>query len=150
MTDIRQRILEVLQKTHLMSLGVVDEKGPWVADVVFIFDEDLNIYWMSDPDARHSRAVRENKKAAGSITYSTRSKEPNFGLQIEGAAGQLEGVQFALLVKHLAKRNYPKPKISDAKKLLDGDCWYKLIPKKIGLIDEENFGHERQEFLLPH
>lgn len=148
MTDIRQRILEVLQKTHLMSLATVDDCGPWIADVIFIYDDNLNIYWMSDPQARHSEAVRINEKVAGSITYSTRNKEQNFGIQFEGTARQLEGVQFPLLVKHLAKRNYPKPKISEAEKLLDGDKWYQLTPTMIGLIDEENFGYDRQELNL--
>ncbi|OHB04703.1 MAG: hypothetical protein A3B14_01685 [Candidatus Zambryskibacteria bacterium RIFCSPLOWO2_01_FULL_45_21] len=145
MVNIRERILEVLEQTHLMSLATVDEGGPWVADVVFIFDDDLNIYWMSDPKTRHSKAILENNKAAGSITYSTKRKETNFGVQFEGIVEQLEGIQFSLLVKHLTKRGYPKPKISDAKKILDGDMWYKLTPTKVGLIDEENFGYDRQD-----
>ena len=144
MIDVRGRIKEVLGQTHLMSLAVCDENGPWVADVVFIYDDDLNIYWMSDKNARHSQAIKKDNKVAGSITYSTKSKVPNFGIQFEGAAEQLEGIQFMLLIKHLAKRSYPAPDISQATKLMDGDVWYKLTPKKIGLIDEENFGYDRQ------
>jgi uncharacterized protein YhbP (UPF0306 family) len=101
---------------------------------------------MSDPDTRHSKAILKNKKVAGSITQSTKSKEPNFGIQLEGKAEQLEGIQFELLVKHLVKRNHPKPELSQAKKILDGDRWYKLIPSKIFLIDEEHFGYDRQSF----
>jgi hypothetical protein len=33
-------------------------------------------------------------------------------------------------------------------KILDGDLWYKLTPIKIGLVDEENFGSDRQELAL--
>lgn len=145
MIDIRKRIIEVLSQTHLMSLAVSDVNGPWVADVIFIYDDDLNIYWMSDSETRHSKAILENNKVAGSITCSTKSKELNLGIQFEGVAEQLEGVQFNLLVKHLAKRNYPKPELSQALKILDGDLWYKLTPTKIGLVDEENFGGDRQE-----
>lgn len=144
MVDIRERIKEVLAKTHLMSLGVVDAQGPWVADVVFIYDDDMNIYWMSDPEARHSKAILKNNRVAGSITHSTQSKEPNFGIQFEGVAEQLEGVQFQLLIKHLAKRKHPQPDLSQAAKILDGDMWYKVTPTLIGLIDEENFGYDRQ------
>jgi len=148
MVDIRKRILEVLDQTHLMSLAINDSNGPWVADVLFIYDDNLNIYWMSDPATRHSKAIQENNKVAGSITHSTKSKEANFGIQFNGIAEQLEGVQFKLLVKHLVKRGYPKPKLSQAMKLLDGDCWYKLIPTRIGLIDEKHFGYDRQELDL--
>ena len=146
MIDIKKRILEILSKTHLMSLATHDDTGPWVADVIFIYDEDFNIYWMSDPETRHSKAILKNNKVAGSITYSTKSKEPNLGIQFEGTAEQLQGVQFELLVKHLAKRGYPKPELAQAKEILDGDLWYKLTPSKIFLIDEENFGYDRKSF----
>ncbi|MCX6714166.1 MAG: hypothetical protein NTV48_03645 [Candidatus Vogelbacteria bacterium] len=149
MIDIRKRIIEVLSQTHLMSLAVTDVNGLWVADVIFVYDDNLNIYWMSDSETRHSKAILGNNKVAGSITYSTKSKEPNFGIQFEGVAEQLEGIQFNLLVKHLAKRNYPKPELSQAMKILDGDLWYKLTPTKIGLVDEESFGCDRQELNLP-
>jgi uncharacterized protein YhbP (UPF0306 family) len=130
-----------------MSLATHDDTGSWVADVIFIYDEDfINIYWMSDPQTRHSKAILKNNKVAGSITYSTKSKESNFGIQFEGIAEQLEGIQFELLVKHLAKRGYPMPELSQAEKILDGDCWYKLTPSKIFLIDEDNFGYDRQSF----
>ncbi|PIR88672.1 MAG: hypothetical protein COU09_01105 [Candidatus Harrisonbacteria bacterium CG10_big_fil_rev_8_21_14_0_10_44_23] len=87
MIDIRERVFEVLENTHLMSLAVVDKDGPWVADVVFIYDKDFNIFWMSDPEARHSRAISNSFKAAGSITNSVKSKEPDFGLQFSGGGG---------------------------------------------------------------
>ncbi len=148
MLSIRKTIFDILNNTHLMSLAVSDAKGPWVADVVFIYDKDMNIYWMSDPEARHSKTIVLNKKVAASITCSTISKEPNLGIQFEGIAEKLEGIQFKLLIKHLTKRSHPSPKIKDAIKILDGDCWYKLKPKKIYLIDEANFGYDRQELSL--
>lgn len=148
MVDIKSRILEVFQQTHLMSLATVNETGPWVCDVVFIYDDDLNIYWMSDPETRHSQAIKNNNKVAATITFSTKSKIPNFGIQLEGTAEKLEGVQYDLLIKHLAKRSYPKPDISEAEKILDGDSWYKIAPNKICLIDEENFGYNRQDIEL--
>ena len=63
-------------------------------------------------------------------------------------AEELPGVQFKLLIKHLKKRSCPNPKLSEAKKMLDGDCWYKLRLDKIGLIDEENFDYDRQDLAL--
>lgn len=144
MIDIKKRVLEVLDKTHLMSLATMDDAGVWVADVIFIYDKDLNIYWLSAPEARHSQAVLKNNKVAGTITYSTKKNEPNFGIQLEGRVERLEGIQFILVAKHWAKRGHPAPDISKVATLLDGDCWYKMTPTKIELVDEENFGFERQ------
>ena len=145
MVDIRKRVLEVLGQTHLMSLGTIDDGGVWVADVIFIYDDDLNIYWMSSPGCRHSAAILKNNKVAGTITYSTKSKESNFGIQLEGTVEKIEGVRFDLLIKHLTKRGHKIPNISKALEILDGDLWYKMTPAKIELIDEANFSFDKQQ-----
>ena len=129
-----------------MSLGTMDDGGVWVADVIYIYDGDLNIYWMSDPECRHSKAISENNKVAGTITISTKSKELNLGIQIEGNAEKIEGKRFDLVIKHLAKRGYKIPK--NPIDILEGDSWYKLVPTKIERTDEEHFGFDKQELKL--
>ncbi|MHB8860335.1 MAG: pyridoxamine 5'-phosphate oxidase family protein [Minisyncoccota bacterium] len=148
MIHIRDRVFDVLRQTHLMSLGTMDADGVWVADVIFLYDDDLNIYWLSAPDTRHSKAIMENSKAAGTITFSTRGKEPNLGIQFEGRAERLEGVRFDLIAKHWAKRNHKIPDVSKALEVLEGDRWYKLTPTRIELVDEEHFGFDRQSVPL--
>jgi uncharacterized protein len=140
--DIKKRILEVLQNGHLMSLGTSDKNGPWVADVIYIHDEALNIYWMSSPATRHSGAIETAGKAAGSITVTAKSKEDNFGIQFEGAAHKIDGKRHDLAIKHFAKRGRPAPNESDD--ILHGASWYAIKPSKIYLIDENNFGFKRQ------
>ena len=83
---------------------------------------------------------------AGTITNSTKSKEPNFGIQFSGKAERLEGVRFNLIVKHWVKRNHKIPDISKALEVLEGDRWYKIAPTDIELIDEANFGFDRQKY----
>ncbi len=148
MVDIRKKVLEVLNNTHLMSLGTYDDKGIWVADVIFVYDDDLNIYWLSAPDCRHSKAIIKNAKAAGTITSSVKSKEPNFGIQFDGKAERLSGARFDLIIKHWTKRKHKIPDISKALEVLSDDCWYKLVPDRFELIDEENFGFDRQVLKL--
>lgn len=64
-----------------MSLAVQDNGGLWVSDVVYVFDDNFNIYWMSDPDVRHSKAILVNLQVAGTITVSNKSKESDDVLQ---------------------------------------------------------------------
>lgn len=146
--NTRDRAMEVLRNTHLMSLGTFDGEGVWVADLIFLHDDDLNIYWISSPDARHSKAILKNEKVAGTITCSTKSKEPNFGIQFEGKAEKLEGLRIDLMAKHWAKRGHKIPSIAEATEWLGGESWYKLRPTKMELIDEVNFGFERQSVEL--
>ncbi len=139
--DIKSLIKQVLEKGYLMSLGTQDEGGVWVCDVIYIFDEDLNIYWMSKPDRRHSEALFKNPQVAGTITVSGQG-ENNLGIQFEGLAEKIEGARFDLAKKHYAKRKKPEPKESED--ILRGSSWYTLKPKKIELIHEELFGFNKQ------
>lgn len=126
-----------------MSLATVDSGGVWVSDVIYIFDQELNIYWMSDPTARHSQSILQNKQVAGTITVSGQG-EDNLGVQFEGVAEKIEGTRYDLALKHFAKRKKPVP--TEADDVLQGDSWYVLKPQKIELICERLFGFEKQKY----
>ncbi|MFC1595261.1 hypothetical protein ACFL3E_02450 [Patescibacteria group bacterium] len=144
--NIRDRIVEVLEKGYLLSLGTSDSGGVWVADVIYVFDKKLNIYWMSNPTFRHSQAILEHCMVAGTITVS-KSHEDDLGIQLTGVAEQIKGVSFALIKQHLRKRGRKVPKrVIDI--LLEEYHWYRLTPIKIELIDEKNFGFSKQELCL--
>jgi len=140
--DIKKLIREVLEKGYLMSLGTKDEGGVWVADVIYVFDDDLNLYWMSSPDARHSNAIMKNNAIAGTITASNQG-EDNLGIQFSGVVKKIEGPRFDLAKKHYLKRNKPEPKETDD--VLDGDFWYQLKPQVIELIYEKLFAFNKQK-----
>jgi len=130
-----------------MSLATLDDGGPWVSDLVYVYDEDLNIYWMSDPEVRHSKAILKNALVAGAITISNKSKELNLGIQFSGKAEKIDGPRHDLAIKHLTKRGYPEPKETDD--ILQGDSWYVLrLRRQIDLIDEENHGYDKKSFEL--
>lgn len=139
-------VRSVLEKGHLMSLATVDEAGPWVSDLVYVFDDALNIYWLSMPDTRHSQALLGSPKVAATITISTRSKEPNEALQIAGTAEKIEGDILEMATKHLAKRSHPPPE-REGQILEGGRSWYKLTPTKIRVIYEPTFGFKGQDYL---
>lgn len=143
--DLRQRVREVLEQGYLMSLGFADGHGLWVADVIYVFDDELNLYWMSGPDARHSRAIGTHPQMAGTITVSGPG-EDNFGIQFAGQATKVDGLRPDLVVKHFTKRHRPIPAPGDD--VLDSDRWYRLTPDFFELIDERHFGFERQKVSL--
>ncbi len=142
MKDIKELIKEVLDNGYLMNLGTLDSRGVWVCDVIYIYDKDLNIYWMSDPEARHSKALIKNK-VAGTITVSGQG-ENNLGIQFEGIANKIKGDRYDLVKKHFLKR---KKKIPN-EDVLQGDSWYVLKTKKIELINEKYFGFEKKKLEL--
>ncbi len=142
MNNIKDSIKEVLKKGYLMSLATVDDSGVWVCDVIYIFDEDLNIYWMSKDFRRHSKAVEKNTNVAGTITVST-IQEDNLGIQFSGTAQKITEVRYDLAESFYKKLGEPVPKETDD--YLKGHIWYQLKPQKIELIDEKLFGFEKQK-----
>jgi len=143
--NIRNLIKEVLDSGHLMSLATVDDGGVWVADVIYIFDDDFNIYWMSRPHRRHSTAIMKNPKVAGTITVS-KPGETDLGIQFEGIAEVIKDERHDLLIKYFQKKKKPLPE--EIKNVLDEHFWYLLKPKKIELIYEKLFGFDKQKLEL--
>lgn len=139
--NIKDLVREVLEKGYVMSLGTLDENGVWVADVTYVYDENFNLYWISDPNTRHSKAILNNKKAAGTITVSVNG-EKDIGAQFEGIAEKLNGPQYELAKKHYAKRAKKIPKETDD--ILGQNSWYMLRPVKIELIYEKYYGFEKK------
>lgn len=127
-----------------MSLGTLDDEGVWVSDVVYIHDENFNLYWISDPEARHSKSIVLNNKVAGSITISNLG-EKNAGIQFYGEARKLDGSQLDLVKKFLQKKHLESKEDKD---ILQGDSWYAVKPKRIDLIFEEVFGWDKQNIDL--
>jgi uncharacterized protein YhbP (UPF0306 family) len=144
---IKKRILEILEKGYLLSLGTVDDGGVWVSEVIYIYDENFNIYWMSEPKNRHSKAIDMDSSVAGTITISNHFKEKDFGIQISGTAKKAEENKISLMIKYLKKRgvNIPSKPLDLMKKDF---VWYKMTPTKIELVDQESFGYEKRELKL--
>jgi nitroimidazol reductase NimA-like FMN-containing flavoprotein (pyridoxamine 5'-phosphate oxidase superfamily) len=55
----------ILASNLYMTLGTVDEDGrPWVAPVYYATSEYRELYWVSSPDAVHSRNVAVNPRVS--------------------------------------------------------------------------------------
>ncbi len=144
--EIKEKILEVLEKGQLMSLATVDDGGLWVADVGYTHDNSLNIYWISSPKVRHSVALNSNNQVAGSITVSAGWGEPNLGIQLFGSAQALNEVPREVIENYFNKREKPVP--VEGEEALKGRSWYVLKPTKIDLIDEANQGYTKKSIEL--
>ncbi|HYF10385.1 MAG TPA: pyridoxamine 5'-phosphate oxidase family protein [Candidatus Paceibacterota bacterium] len=144
--QIKALVREVFEQGRLMSLGFADAGGPWVADVLYIHDDDFNIYWISHPNARHSKAALTHPQMAGTITIDGGSGADNKGLQFAGEVKRLVGLRYDLGVKHFKKRGKPAPKVDF--NFLEGRSWYVLKPSLIELIHEKHFGFDKQKLEL--
>ncbi|MDE1868813.1 MAG: pyridoxamine 5'-phosphate oxidase family protein [Candidatus Micrarchaeota archaeon] len=148
----RELILEYLDSAKLMQICTSADNRPWVANVWFGHDNDLNLYFISRNDRRHSIEIKKNPNVAGSIV------KPPF----EGLGQRVRGITFEGTAEEVPnnklgeayiwyKNRYPQVE----KQATLGDILgnftmariYKVRPSLYVLFDEVNFPEEpRQEF----
>lgn len=115
---MKQQIRKYLKTQHLMSLATVNKNKPWVCTVYFAVDEDLNLYFVSPPNADHCRYLTRNKYVSCSIYDSSQKvNSKKEGLQLRGTVTVLR-------------------KVADIKKALD--LWNKANPGAEEYISYEN------------
>jgi uncharacterized protein YhbP (UPF0306 family) len=144
--DLKKLTVEILDSCYLMSLGTFDEAGPWVSDLVYVYDSELSIYWLSTLETRHSKAIRLNGKAAATMTASNDQGEDNVGIQLSGKAEEIAGDLPEIAKIHLLKRKKDPQNHADI--LGTNKKWYKLTPDLIEIIYEPLWGYTKQKLEL--
>ena len=87
---LRQLITEYMKNARLMQLTTSSNNQPWACSVWFGFDENLNIYWFSSTNRRHSKEIAANNKVAGAIVIPQTPEDIPRGVQFQGTAELLE------------------------------------------------------------
>ena len=106
--DLQSLVHEVLRDGFAADLGVSDASGPWVAPVVYVFDDAFNLYWISIADCQHSRAIAANPNIAA-VVIAAHDTDRERAIQMSGRAMRVEGAMFALEQRLQAKRGMPAP-----------------------------------------
>lgn len=83
---IENVIREYVTKTIHMSIATVSENKPWVCEVHFVADDDLNLYFVSKKSTRHCQEIANNPNVAGNIVRQHGLKEVPGGIYFEGSA----------------------------------------------------------------
>src|SRR3989344_5411032 len=89
----KSEISDYLGKYKLMSVGTY-YKLPWAASVYYIINEDLDLYFVSDPATTHCQNIAKNPKV--SVTVADSSQKPTDqkkGFQARGLATRVTSVK---------------------------------------------------------
>jgi uncharacterized protein YhbP (UPF0306 family) len=84
--DIEKIVREYVDKSLHMSLATVSDNKPWVCEVHFVYDENLNLYWRSLASRRHSQEIAANPHVAGNIVRQHALGEYPHAVYFEGTA----------------------------------------------------------------
>jgi uncharacterized protein YhbP (UPF0306 family) len=91
--DIEQMIRAYLPDVVHLSLATAVGNKPWVCEVHFSYDTDLNLYFRSTTDRRHCQEIARNPQVAGNIVTQHIIGQKPRGVYFEGTAELLPIVE---------------------------------------------------------
>jgi len=86
-SEVKKLITDNLNQTKMMQIATISDGKPWICNVWFVTDDDLNIYWLSSTKVRHSQAISIDPNVAIAFYKFQQPSDPSVaGVQMEGTA----------------------------------------------------------------
>lgn len=149
--ETKELVKQFIESRFQMVIATNGEY-PWIATVYYSFDEDLNLYFLSNPVTIHCNQIAKNPKVAVSISDSPQAASAKKkGIQIYGKAEQILEKDEIISALNLWRKTLNVQSESYSyegmmKNLIDGRM-YKITPKKIKFFNQEIW-EEGQEPLI--
>ncbi|HCR36110.1 TPA: hypothetical protein DIU22_03665 [Candidatus Woesebacteria bacterium] len=149
---IKNEIDKYLKTQRLMSVATF-YKNPWIANVYYIHDSDLNLYFLSKNWREHCVAIKENPSVSVAIADSKQLIfESKKGLQIYGIAKPLNSMaKISWIFKMWNKliSGEKGEKLANPKEFIEAgtSSIYKITPKRIKFVNTELWPKEQSQVL---
>ncbi|HUD05398.1 MAG TPA: pyridoxamine 5'-phosphate oxidase family protein [Candidatus Saccharimonadales bacterium] len=125
--NVEKVIRDYLPNVIHLSLATTKDNKPWVCEVHFAYDENLNLYYRSLTSRRHSREIAENPNVSGNIVKQHKLGEAGVGVYFEGVAELLKsGEAQQIAFECIKERLKADDEILEEAKLPDGHQFYKI------------------------
>lgn len=139
--DVEKIVRDNIEATPHMSLATVSGKGPWVCEVHFAFDNDLNLYFRSKISTRHAQEITDDPRVAGNIVRQQGLDEYPLGLYFEGTAELLtDDENFHKYYEYFKQRQSVDETIIEDARQEKGHRFHKITVKNwytFGKFDDE-------------
>jgi nitroimidazol reductase NimA-like FMN-containing flavoprotein (pyridoxamine 5'-phosphate oxidase superfamily) len=106
MSDLAATAREIVDGSMYMVLGTADETGrPWVSPVYFAVREYSDFYWVSLPDAQHSRNLAGRPEVSIVVFDSGAPIGTGQGVYMSARAEELAGEELERGIEVFARRS---------------------------------------------
>ena len=171
-SKIKETVLKYLEEHYTMTIATANDETPWAASVFYASD-GFTLYFLSDPESRHSKDIAENPMVAVTVNEDYHDWRKIKGIQIEGKAEVVTTEdemaravatyvdKYSFTAAYLKVMSSPFPKIVGyLDKLLSRlpfvpglpttftHRFYKVTPTKVRFIDNEKSFSHHEEFLV--
>ena len=134
-SELKKLILEYLGKNRLMTLATSSNDAPWATTLFFAYDDDLNLYFLSQETTRKVQNILKNPKVAVTIDREQPTPGKVKGIQLEGTAEEFTNPSI-----FLARHPWAKDYLAHSKV-------FKIKPSKTIYLDDEKFGPQGKKEL---
>jgi len=153
--EIKSLITNFIKSSKILSIATNTNQKPWIANVFFVSDESLNLYFLSSKESSHAKHIVKNPNAAVSIYDHSSDIGSNVkGVQIFGKVVRLKNLKEIIRSLNLYLKRFPNAKKIDPLSLIEKGLesgFYKFIPNKFKFLDEsmkEKYGVKQLELTL--
>lgn len=137
MEKIESIIRDYIKDIVHMSIATCVDNKPWISEVHYSYDDELNFYFISRPSRRHSLEISKNNQIAGNIVKQHTAGESVRGVYFEGVIEMLDDVKETdIPLQTYSSRFGEDSSILDEQVEENGHRWYKITVKKFYLFDE--------------
>lgn len=134
-----------------MQLATSVNDQPYACTVHYYSDEDLNFYWVSNVERKHSQDLAQNPKVAATIMVHENTPEAKYviGISIQGTAELIESGISDDIVQGYVHKHGQDSNMEDIVSGINPHKFYRLKPTSIVLFDTKDFPDSpRQEITL--
>ena len=143
-----ERVSAFLQKRTTLSIATVDREGrPQAADLFYVSDDRLNLYFVSGEKSRHAMNLSRVSRAAVTVHNDTWDWRDIQGEQIEGEARAISDPDERDRSWALFRGKFPFT--GEFLDQIVRSNFYIVMPKWVRLIDNTHRFDHREEFTLP-
>lgn len=144
--ELHDAILEELRHHTVLTLATTGENGPHAVSLIYAHDV-FDIFWLSDPNTRHSEHLASSPSAAVTIAAQHDDFKAIRGLQMKGDGSRLTDADEAAAGFDLLVARYPFLDQFAVGKLawhLGAASVYRFRPASLTLIDNSRgFGFKQ-------
>ena len=146
--QLLERVSAFLQKRATLTIATVDREGkPQAADLFYVSDDRLNLYFLAGDRSRHAANLSRVNRVALTVHNDTWDWRDIQGVQMEGEARAVADPDERDRAWSMFRRKFPFT--SEFVDQVIRSNFYVVTPKWVRLIDHTHGADYREEFSLP-